>query len=140
MDSNPTAGGTAVGGGNGLMAGNEGNGVVQKIARVRKQGFAFTLVLLGEAIIREDEADAYQQAYLKLIAGLSEAVNGWPENVILDRDQDGPLPRVNVSIKLSALYSQFGPVDPVGAAAAVKLRLRPLLRTARERGPYRHSD
>jgi RHH-type proline utilization regulon transcriptional repressor/proline dehydrogenase/delta 1-pyrroline-5-carboxylate dehydrogenase len=40
------------------------------------------------------------------------------------------MPRVNVSVKLSALFSQFDPIDPDGTSAAVRKRLRPILRSA----------
>lgn len=123
-----------------FIAGTEVDEVLQTVARLRKQGFAFTLDLLGEAIISEEEADAYQQAYMKLIVGLTPTVNDWPEIRHLDRDHLGEIPRVNVSIKLSALYSQFNPIDPAGTGAGVKSRLRPLLRSAREHGAYVHVD
>ena len=64
----------------------------------------------------------------------------WSNVPHLDRDHEGPIPRVNVSLKLSALYSQFRPIDPVGTAAAVKQRLRPLLRSARKHDAYVHVD
>ncbi|MGH7128934.1 MAG: bifunctional proline dehydrogenase/L-glutamate gamma-semialdehyde dehydrogenase, partial [Planctomycetaceae bacterium] len=92
------------------------------------------------AVISEPEAEAYQRTYLELIDGLSAQVNDWPENPQIDRDQHGPIPRVNVSLKLSALDSQFKPIDPAGSAEGVKERLRPLLRRARERGAYVHVD
>lgn len=123
-----------------FIAGTEVDEVLQTVGKLRKQGFAFTLDLLGEAIISEPEADAYQQAYFKLIAGLTETVNAWPENFQIDVDSNGPLPRVNVSLKLSALYSQFNPIDPQDASRGVKTRLRPLLRFARDHGAYVHVD
>jgi RHH-type proline utilization regulon transcriptional repressor/proline dehydrogenase/delta 1-pyrroline-5-carboxylate dehydrogenase len=123
-----------------FIAGTEVDEVLQTVGRLRKQGFAFTLDLLGEAIISEDEADAYQQAYLKLMTGLSAVVNDWPENFQIDCDNSGPIPRVNLSLKLSALYSQFNPIDPQGTGEGVKSRLRPLLRAARECGAYIHID
>jgi RHH-type proline utilization regulon transcriptional repressor/proline dehydrogenase/delta 1-pyrroline-5-carboxylate dehydrogenase len=123
-----------------FIAGTEVDEVLQTVGRLRKQGFAFTLDLLGEAIISEDEADAYQQAYLKLMTGLSPVVNDWPENFQIDCDNSGPIPRVNLSLKLSALYSQFNPIDPRGTGDGVKSRLRPLLRAARECGAYIHID
>jgi RHH-type proline utilization regulon transcriptional repressor/proline dehydrogenase/delta 1-pyrroline-5-carboxylate dehydrogenase len=123
-----------------FIAGTEVEEVLQTVGKLRKQGFAFTLDLLGETIISEEEADAYQQAYLKLLTGLTPAVNAWPENFQLDCDESGPIPRVNLSLKLSALYSQFNPLDPAGTGAAVKARLRPLLRTAMEQGAYIHVD
>jgi RHH-type proline utilization regulon transcriptional repressor/proline dehydrogenase/delta 1-pyrroline-5-carboxylate dehydrogenase len=123
-----------------FIAGTEVDEVLQTVGRLRKQGFAFTLDLLGEAIISEEEADAYQQAYLKLITGLAPTVSGWPEHFQVDCDESGPIPRVNVSLKLSALYSQFNPIDPAGTGNGVKSRLRPLLRAARENDAYVHID
>ena len=123
-----------------FIAGTEVDEVVKAVAKLRKQTFAFTLDLLGEAIISEDEADAYQGAYLKLMAGLSEVVNDWPENFQIDCDHRGPIPRVNLSLKLSALFSQFNPIDPRGTGERVKARLRPILTAARECGAYIHID
>jgi len=123
-----------------FIAGTEVDEVLQTVGRLRKRGFAFTLDLLGEAIISEDEADAYQQAYLKLLTGLTPVVNEWPENFQIDCDQASAIPRVNLSLKLSALYSQFNPIDPRGTGDGVKSRLRPLLRSARECSAYLHVD
>jgi len=123
-----------------FIAGAKVEEVLLAVTRLRKQGFAFTLDLLGEATTSERDADAYQQSYLRLIAGLASEVNAWPEVAVLDRDHEGPIPRVNVSLKLSALFSQFRPIDPAGTAEAVKERLRPLLRSAREHDAYLHVD
>lgn len=123
-----------------FIAGTSVEEVLAAVSRIRRQGFGFTLDLLGEAIISEPEAEKYQHAYLELIEGMSSTVNSWPENEQIDCDHQGPIPRVNVSLKLSALYSQFQPIDPVGTAEGVKARLRPLLRTAREHGAYLHVD
>ncbi len=123
-----------------FIAGSNVEEVLQSVAKLRRQGFAFTLDLLGEAVMSEREAVAYQRQYLDLIEGLAPQVNEWAENVQIDCDQFGPIPRVNVSLKLSALYSQFRPIDPAGTAEGVKSRLRPLLRAARERDAYVHVD
>ncbi len=100
-----------------FIAGAKVEEVLQAVSRLRKQGFAFTLDLLGEATTSERDAEAYQHAYLKLIDGMAGEVNIWPEVARLDRDHEGSIPRVNVSLKLSALYSQFRPIDPAGTAA-----------------------
>ncbi len=123
-----------------FIAGENVEQVLQSVSKLRKQGFAFTLDLLGEAVMSEREATVYQKAYLDLIEGLAPQVNEWAENRQIDCDQFGPIPRINVSLKLSALYSQFRPMDPVGTAEGVKIRLRPLLRAARERDAYVHVD
>jgi RHH-type proline utilization regulon transcriptional repressor/proline dehydrogenase/delta 1-pyrroline-5-carboxylate dehydrogenase len=123
-----------------FIAGTNVNEVLAAVTSLRKQGFAFTLDLLGEAVISEREAEDYQKSYLDLIDGLTPTINTWPEHYRLDCDQDGRLPRVNVSIKLSALVSHFRPADAPGTASAVKARLRPLLRKAREQHAYVHVD
>ena len=63
-----------------------------------------------------------------------------PPRDLIDRDDLGPIPRVNVSVKLSALYSQFDPIDPDGTSRAVRDRLRPVLREARDRGAFVNFD
>lgn len=123
-----------------FIAGTTVEEVLAAVGRLRRQGFAFTLDLLGEAVISEPEAEAYQQAYLDLINGLSPTVSSWQENSQLDNDEFGTVPRINVSLKLSALYSQFSPMDPKGTSESVKQRLRPLLRCARKRSAYVHID
>lgn len=123
-----------------FIAGSNVDEVLASVTGLRKRGFAFTLDLLGEAVISEAEAEAYQRSYLDLIDGLAPTVNAWPENAQTDYDHTGAIPRVNVSIKLSALVSHFRPIDVAGTSAAVKERLRPLLRKARERHAYLHVD
>ena len=123
-----------------FIAGAKVEEVLQAVTRLRKQGFAFTLDLLGEATTSERDADAYQRAYLDLIEGMAGEVQSWSEVPRLDRDHEGSIPRVNLSLKLSALYSQFRPLDAAGTAEHVKGRLRPLLRAAREHDAYIHVD
>src|SRR5207237_8225434 len=67
-------------------------------------------------------------------------VNTWTPIPLIDRGPEGPLPRVNVSVKLSALYSQFDPIDPEGTSRAVRVRLRPILRAARARQVFVNID
>jgi len=123
-----------------FIAGSNVEEVLTSVRRLRRNQFAFTLDLLGEAIISDSEADRYQQAYIDLINGMSLQVNEWPDDDLLDADHEGRIPRVNVSIKLSALDSQFAPIDAEGTIRRVSARLRPILRTAREHQAYVHID
>ena len=106
----------------------------------RRHHRAFTLDLLGEAVTSDDEADAYAAAYVRLLHDLPPQAARWPHDPLVDDGPDGPLPRVNVSLKLSALDSQFDAVDPRGTCERVLARLRPLWRLARERGAQVHVD
>jgi RHH-type proline utilization regulon transcriptional repressor/proline dehydrogenase/delta 1-pyrroline-5-carboxylate dehydrogenase len=123
-----------------FIAGSNIPEATRAVQRLRQRSLAFTVDLLSEATITEVEAEKAQAEYLKLILGLSAAARSWPIKEIIDLDPTGPLPRVNVSVKLSALYSQFDPIDPEGTSRAVRARLRPLLRTAREQGAFVNFD
>lgn len=123
-----------------FIAGSNVEEALAAVRRLRRQSLAFTVDVLGEATVTEREADQARDEYLKLVDGLSQAVNAWPAVDLIDRDDDGPLPRVNVSVKLSALYSQFDPIDPAGTARAVLARLRPILRAAKARHVFVNFD
>lgn len=123
-----------------FIAGENVSEVLNSVQLLRENGQAFTLDLLGEAIISDVEADRYQQAYLDLITGMSEQVDSWSEVRVLDHDHTGPIPRLNVSIKLSALDSQFCSIDSVGSKERVLHRLRPILRAAQEHHAFVNFD
>ncbi len=123
-----------------FIAGSTPDEVLASVTKLRKQGFAFSLDLLGEAVVSEPEANRYRNSYSELLDSLANDVNGWSEDTQIDHDDRGPIPRLNVSVKLSALYSQFSPVDPVGTTEVVKKRLRTILRRARKNMAYVHVD
>ncbi len=106
------------------------------IGRLRQRWLAFTLDILGEATLSEPEAEGYQRRYVDLLEGLGARAAAWPPVPLIDEGPAGPIPRVNVSVKLTALYSQCDPINPAGSAAAVKDRLRPILRAARRAGAH----
>ncbi|MFO0947083.1 MAG: proline dehydrogenase family protein [Planctomycetota bacterium] len=114
-----------------FIAGNTPAEVLETVKRLRLAGQTFTMDLLGEATITESEADEYLHQYLELLEKLGPEAKRWPEVRTLDRDHAGPIPRVNLSVKVTALYSQFDPVDPSGSARGVGARLREIFRSAR---------
>ena len=120
-----------------------GSNPTEAIAAVegkRRQQMAFTLDVLGEATISETRADNYAQAYIDLIETLGPAAEGWPEIPLIDRDGNGPMPRVNVSVKLTCMDTHFDPIDPVRACRRVSARLRPILRAAQQHGGFVNID
>jgi len=123
-----------------FIAGSNVPEAVAAVKAMRARRLAFTIDLLGEATVTETEADHVQKQYLDLLAGLTREVNRLPEEPMVDRDDRGPIPRVNVSIKLSALFSQFDPIDPAGTSRSVLRRLRPILRSAKESGAFVNFD
>ncbi len=103
---------------------------------LRHRGIGHSLDLVGEAVVSEAEALRYQRRYLDLLARLGQRVASWPDNPLLDRGHGRALPRLNVSIKPSSLYSQQNPVDPDGSVREVCARLRPVLCEARRLGAF----
>lgn len=114
--------------------------VIKTLEKLRKDKLAFTVDLLGEAVITEAEAQSYLDNYLELMQKLTEAANRWSMIPQIDQADGQPLPRVQVSVKLTAFYSQFDPLDAKGSEQKVSQRIRTLLRRARELGAAVHFD
>jgi RHH-type proline utilization regulon transcriptional repressor/proline dehydrogenase/delta 1-pyrroline-5-carboxylate dehydrogenase len=122
------------------IAGENIKQVLKTIERLRKDKMAFTVDLLGEAVITEAEAQSYLERYLDLMQQLAEAAKNWATVPLIDQADGEPLPKVQVSVKLTAFYSQFDPLDPQGSEARVSDRIRILLRHAKELGVAVHFD
>ena len=123
-----------------FIAGTDPDEAARTARAERRAHRGFTLDLLGEAVTSDADADAYAAAYERLLRELPALASRWPADALVDEGPDGPLPRVNVSLKLSALDSQFDAIDPQGTADRVLDRLRPLLRLARSQGAQVHVD
>ncbi|MBE0528985.1 MAG: proline dehydrogenase family protein, partial [Thermoleophilia bacterium] len=113
-----------------FIAGRDAEDAIPALRALRREGTGFTLDVLGEATVSEAEAHAYQQSYLTLLDGLAAEAADWPAVAVVDESAWGPLPRVNLSLKITSLYSQIDPLDFDGSVAAVKDRLRPIFRKA----------
>jgi RHH-type transcriptional regulator, proline utilization regulon repressor / proline dehydrogenase / delta 1-pyrroline-5-carboxylate dehydrogenase len=122
------------------IAGNNIQQIIKTVARLRQDKMAFTIDLLGEAVITEAEAQLYFDRYIELITQLTDAAKTWSPVAAIDRADGSEIPQVQVSVKLTAFYSQFDPLDPQGSQERVSEKLRLLLRHARERGAAIHFD
>ncbi|MGE5754720.1 MAG: proline dehydrogenase family protein [Planctomycetaceae bacterium] len=123
-----------------FIAGTTPTEAFRSVLRLRRRRLAFTADLLGEAVISEAEAERYQRTCLDLIRGLAGPLAAEPEVAQIDRDDRGPIPRVNLSLKLTSLTARFDALHAETTAARVAGRLRPILRLARAAGAYVHVD
>jgi len=123
-----------------FIAGTNVREVLDAAMRERKLNRAFTLDILGEAVTSEAEAEQYFNKYVNLIETVAPKVNAWPEIPQIDRGVLGKLPRMNLSIKLSALDSRFDAIDPRGVLDRVGERFRQLLRVARQHDAFINVD
>ncbi len=122
------------------IAGENIQQVINTVERLRQERMAFTIDLLGEAVITEAEAQSYLDRYRELIRQLVAASQNWSTVPAIDLADGEPLPKVQVSVKLTAFYSQFDPLDAQGSEERVSSRLRLLLREAQELGAAIHFD
>jgi proline dehydrogenase len=123
-----------------FIAGRDVSDAARNLRRMWRRGQAFALDLLGEATVTEAEAEAYFKRCAETLRVLAEQTRGWPESPLLDADSHGPLPRANLSIKLTALTPLLRPLAPERGAADAARRLRPLLGLARDAGAHLHLD
>jgi RHH-type proline utilization regulon transcriptional repressor/proline dehydrogenase/delta 1-pyrroline-5-carboxylate dehydrogenase len=120
-----------------FIAGESPEDAIPALAKIRAGGRTFTVDILGEAALSEAEAERYCGLYLNLIDRLAAAMAGWQA---LPKEDKSPFPSLNVSIKLSSLYSRIGPVNHADSVAVLTERLRPLLRLAREKNCFINLD
>ena len=120
-----------------FIAGKNSEDVMKTLRKRRKERIGFTVDLLGEAVVSEKEADEYAARCLELLEGLAQQTQGWSDPLGTSAEL---FPVVNLSVKISALYSQMNPADPADAIAHLAPKLRPILRRARELGAFINFD
>jgi RHH-type proline utilization regulon transcriptional repressor/proline dehydrogenase/delta 1-pyrroline-5-carboxylate dehydrogenase len=110
------------------------------LSRLWHGGEASTVDLLGEKVVADREADRYADRVVELLDVLGDATREWPTTLVLERDPWGALPRVNVSVKPTALSPRFGPLTGAEGLEDAYRRLRPALDVARARDTTVHLD
>ncbi len=95
-----------------FLAGSNFKEAFAALSPLEKEGFLFTIDLLGEATTSQAQADRHRDSTLDLI-------RGWTLSA-----------PPHVSLKLSSLAFPFDPIDPEGAWAQVRPRLAAILQAA----------
>jgi RHH-type proline utilization regulon transcriptional repressor/proline dehydrogenase/delta 1-pyrroline-5-carboxylate dehydrogenase len=122
-----------------FVAGATPEDLVKRFRSNTAAGIATTIDLLGETVVSEAEADAFLARNIDVLDTVGKAAaSGSP--CFSDQGPKGPLPRLNLSVKVSALTPEVQPADPEHSIAALKGRLRPILRKAREHGAFVNFD
>jgi len=123
-----------------FIVGETPRAALRTIRHLWDNGAAVSLDLLGEATVTQPEADRYAARCLDALETLAAAAPDWPARAVLEADSLGPLPRVNLSVKVSALTPLLRPEAPeIGREDAAR-RMRPLLVRAKELGAHLHID
>jgi RHH-type proline utilization regulon transcriptional repressor/proline dehydrogenase/delta 1-pyrroline-5-carboxylate dehydrogenase len=120
-----------------FIAGRNPKDVMKMLRKRRSQGIGFTVDLLGEAVVSEQEANEYASRCLELLEHLGRETRDWTDPLGKNTEL---FPVVNLSVKISALYSQMNPADPADAIIHLAPKLRPILRRARDLGAFVNFD
>ncbi|NEP76911.1 MAG: hypothetical protein F6K39_01220 [Okeania sp. SIO3B3] len=96
--------------------------------------------MLGEVCVSDAEADMYAEKYMDLVRNLPESVGAWAPNERLETGHLGPIPRTNVSIKISALSAKTDAIDTEGSIRDIMSRVVPILEEAKRRGVFINFD
>jgi RHH-type proline utilization regulon transcriptional repressor/proline dehydrogenase/delta 1-pyrroline-5-carboxylate dehydrogenase len=124
-----------------FVAGETPADLVKRLRQNTAAGIATTIDLLGETVVSDAEADAFLQRNLDVLDTVSAFLAKEPQPGFSDLGpNDTPLPRLNLSVKISALTPDVHPADPENSIAALKQRFRPILRRAAEVGALINFD
>jgi RHH-type proline utilization regulon transcriptional repressor/proline dehydrogenase/delta 1-pyrroline-5-carboxylate dehydrogenase len=100
---------------------------VKALRTLWDSGAAASVDLLGEATVTAAEADRYARRCDEALRTLAGALRGWPRREILERDAHGAIPRVNLSVKVTALTARVRAEAPELGIEDAADRLRGLL-------------
>jgi RHH-type proline utilization regulon transcriptional repressor/proline dehydrogenase/delta 1-pyrroline-5-carboxylate dehydrogenase len=123
-----------------FIVGEDGPAALPKLVKGRQKPIGFTVDILGEATLSESEAIEYQKKYLQLLEDLAKASDAWPTISVIDKDHLGDIPKVNVSVKLSSLYSKVKAEAWDESKKMLKDRVRPILESAVKKNIFINVD
>jgi proline dehydrogenase len=123
-----------------FIVGEDAAAALPAVRRLWVAGIATSIDLLGEATVSEAEADAYRDRCIDVLRTLCAGSTAFTANALLEADRHGAIPRVNLSVKVSALTPHLRADAPERGAASAAPRLREILRAARDLGAHVHVD
>ncbi len=123
-----------------FITGESPKEALPKLREARKANKCFTVDLLGEATLSEKEAQDYQERYLQLIRDLVADAESWAHIPMIDENEAGALPKVNVSVKITSLYSQIKEAAWEQSKSKIKERLRPIFNLAQKHNVFINID
>ena len=123
-----------------FIAGTDAASALPSLEKIWNEGVAFSVDLLGEACVSDAEALEYRQRYLDLLTNLPAKVSSWKSQPVLECDHLGPIPRTNISIKISSLFANTDPISNETSIEGLFQALRPILEEAQSNGTLINFD
>src|SRR4029078_11593633 len=110
-----------------FIAGSPVTDATPALTHLWTEGKGWSVDLLGEATISDQEADRYRDRCVEALETLAPVAQSWKRSPLLEQDHWGPVPRVQLSLKISALSPHVDPIDPEGSFDSVAQRPRPIV-------------
>ena len=124
---------------------------IKNLRKLRQEGFAAVVDVLGEATLSDQEAELYVQTYLELLDALEKEQDQW--KLLPGKTSDGShdwghAPRINVAIKPTAMFCLANPQDFEGSVQGILRQARRICERVVAMGgflcidmeSYRHKD
>lgn len=123
-----------------FIVGETADKAIPALRKIRKQGLAFTVDLVGEAALGQAECREYLDRYKDLLEKLGKATRKWPEAEPIVEGHKAEISPINISVKLSALYSQAKPISTDSTVGFFHEQLTEILSKAKEVGAFVYID
>ncbi len=123
-----------------FIVGEDPSAALAALRKLWRDGIGASVDLLGEATVTAAEADRYATRCGEALDTLAAAFAGFDAQPLLEHDAAGPVPRANLSVKVSALTPLLRPEAPERGQRDAAPRLRELLRQAQTLGAHLHID
>ncbi|WP_145073779.1 proline dehydrogenase family protein [Poriferisphaera corsica] len=105
-----------------------------------QNGIAFSIDLLGEECLSDDEASEYQNKYLELIQLLSQETCSWQAMTQLEVGYNHHEPRVNLSLKISSLIAKVDSINFDYTLNSLEQAIKPILISAEQNNVFINFD
>lgn len=113
-----------------FIAGADATSAARKLFRIRSNGYAFTVDMLGEYSVSESECEHYLSRYLEAISWLGANRSRFKAEARVARHEADKTP-LNISVKLSALYPGVHALNIQSAIGVVSERLEKIVNAAK---------
>lgn len=123
-----------------FITGETPQDALKKLREARAKNVTFTADLLGELTLSEEEAADYKKRYIELIEEIHNESLSWQHNSLTDENHLGPIPKVNVSVKMSSLYSQIKVEAWEESKKILIEKLTPIYQKAQKLGVFLNLD
>lgn len=117
-----------------FIAGRSPNDALRVLRKLRSNRYCYTVDLLGEFCVCEDEAADYQKRYMEALDVFGKVMPAWKESKPIIDGHPGEISPVCISVKLTALYSQTSCLNFDRSVEVLSERLAEIARRAKAVG------